>query len=138
MLISELRAGVIPHALALNVPRARANSFSFPAQRTDGNSTDPAAIPEGARFRIDPSVDLSRITMPRLTRMMAVAAQRYGIIVRDQTGGGLSFYAEDHTQNGLDPYRGTAGFFEGKWPYQLMKSFPWDRLQLVKMNLRSR
>jgi hypothetical protein len=138
MRISELQGGVIPHALALNVPRARPGVFSFPAQRTDGNSTDPGAIPEGARFRLDPTLDLSKIAMPRLTRMMAAAAQRYGIIVRDQTGSGLSFFAEDPTQFGTDPYRASGGFFDGKWPYQLMKSFPWDRLQLVKMDLRGR
>ena len=52
--IAELRAGVIPHALALNIPWALPNVYSWPAQRTDGTSTDPDAIPEGARFRLDP------------------------------------------------------------------------------------
>jgi hypothetical protein len=138
MRIDELRSGVIPHALALNVPYARPKYFSWPAQRTDGSSSDPAAIPEGARFRIDPSVDLSKISMPRMTRMMAVAAQRYGMIVRDQTGQGLSFFAEDWRQYGSDPYYGSAGFFDGRWPFELMRDFPWEHVQLVKMDLRSR
>jgi hypothetical protein len=135
MRIDELRSGVIPHALALNVPTARADVFAWPAQRTDGTSLDPLAIPEGARFRIDPSVDLSSIPMPPMTRMMAVAAQNYGMIVRDKTGQGLAFFAEDPSQYGFDPYYGASGFFGGRYPTELMRTFPWQHLQLVKMDL---
>jgi hypothetical protein len=135
MRIDELRSGVIPHALALNVPVARSTVFSWPAQRTDGTSSDPQSIPEGARFRIDPSVDLSKISMPAMTRMMAVAAQRYGMIVRDKTSTALAFFAEDWRQYGFDPYYGDGGFFEGKYPTALMRSFPWQHLQLVKMDI---
>ena len=40
-----------------------------------------------------------------MTRMMAKAAQRYGIIVRDQTGHAISFFAENPSQYGAtDPY----------------------------------
>ena len=64
-MIDELKAGVIPHALALNIPWAKPNVYSWPAQRTDGRSTDPNAIPEGARFRLDPTVDSPRSTCRR-------------------------------------------------------------------------
>ena len=136
MRLDELRAGVIPHALALNVPWARKGAYSWPATRTDGRSTAPGSIPEGARFRIDPKLDLSRISMPPMTRMMAVAVQRYGMIVRDQTGQGLSFFGEDSRQYGANPYTGTGGFFGGRYPTELMRSFPWQHLQLLKMELR--
>ena len=83
IMIDELRAGVIPHALAMNIPWARPKVYSWPAQRTDGTSTDPNAIPEGARFRLDPKLDISRLDLPPMTRMMAKAAQR----VRDHRQG---------------------------------------------------
>lgn len=135
MRIDELKAGAIPHALALVIPFARPKAWSFPAQRTDGSSSDPAGIPEGARFRIDPTLDLTKLAMPRMTRMMAVAAQRYGMVVVDQTGWAVGFRAEDNTPTGSDPYYGSGGLFGGLYPNDLLTSFPWDHLQLMKMEL---
>lgn len=133
--IDELRAGVIPHALALNIPWALPNVYSWPAQRTDGTSTDPDAIPEGARFRLDPDLDIDRLDLPPMARMMATAMQRYGMIVRDQTGHAVSFFAENSAQFGTDPYTGAGGFFGGLTPDRLTRALPWEHLQLVKMEL---
>jgi hypothetical protein len=137
MRISELQAGVIPHALAMNIPFARPKVYSWPAQRTDGTSTDPVAIPEGAHFRLDPKLDLAKLNLPPLTRMLAKAAQRYGIIVRDQTGHANMFMAEDPRQFGYDPYVGTTGFFGGTYPNPVMWAFPWEHLKLLKMDLKT-
>jgi hypothetical protein len=137
MRIDELKAGTIPHALALAIPFARPRVWSFPAQRTDGSSPDTAGIPEGARFRIDPTLDLTKLVMPRMTRMMAEAAQRYGMVVVDQTGWAVGFRAEDNTPTGTDPYYGPGGLFGGLYPNDMLASFPWDRLQLMKMDLHS-
>ena len=137
MLLSELRAGVIPHALSLNIPFARPKAYSWPAQRTDGTSTDLRGIPEGARFRIDPTVNISQLNLPPMTRMMALAVQKYGMVVRDQTAWAVGFHAEDPRQfGGTDPYYGSGGFFGGKYPIDLLQKFPWERLQLLKMDLR--
>jgi hypothetical protein len=136
MRISELKAGVIPHALAMNIPWARPKAYSWPAQRTDGRSTDARAIPEGAHFRLDPTLDLSKLSLPPMTRMMAVAAQRYGMIVRDQTGWAVAVFGEDATPTGTNPYSGATGFYGGRTPDSLMKAFPWDRLQLLRMDLK--
>jgi hypothetical protein len=137
IMVDELRAGVIPHALAMNIPWAKPKVYSFPAQRTDGSSTDPNAIPEGARFRLDPALDLNTLNLPPLTRMIAVAAQRYGMIVRDQTGHAISLFAENSGAATPNPYVSAGGFFGGPNPTAVMKAFPWDRLQLVRMDLRS-
>ena len=139
MMMSELKAGVIPHALAINVPYAKPKTYSLPAQRTDGASTDPNAIPEGARFRLDPKLDVDALNVPPMTKAMAKAAQRYGMIVRDQTAHAISFFAENpsQTQSVTNPYTGAGGFFGGPDPARVMQSFPWDRLQLVKMTLRT-
>ena len=139
IMISELQAGVIPHALALNLPWARPSQFSWPAQRTDGTSTDPNAIPEGARFRLDPALNIDNLNLPPMTKMMARAVQRYGMIVRDQTGHAVSFFAENPSQHlayyGSDPYSKPGGFYGGLVPTQLTRPFPWEHLQLVKMTL---
>ena len=60
IMIDELRRGRIDHALALAVPNACADRFTWPAQRTDGTAAASDCLPEGAHLRIDPSVDLSK------------------------------------------------------------------------------
>lgn len=135
--ISELRAGRIDHALAIALPQTRAGVFSLPAQRSDGKINSTRAIPEGTRFRIDPSVDLARIPMAPVVREMALAAQRYGMVVRD-TAGAVAFYAEDPTPTGGNPFAGTAGFFADQYPNQLLAQFPWDHVQALRTTLRDR
>jgi len=134
MLLAELNAGRIGHALAINVPAARGGVFTWPAQRTDG--TGPAtALPEGARLRLDPGLKIAKLRLPKLTRMIAVAAQRYGMVVRDQTRHAISLFGED-------PSRFPPGVFSkhyrGKTPAQLLARFPWNRLQVLEMHLCSR
>lgn len=129
---SELASGQIDHALALAIPLTRSQSFTWPAQRTDGRTSDPLAIQEGQRFRVDPTLDLSKIPMVPIVRMMAVAAQKYGIIVRD-TSGSVSFYADDTAAEGLpDPYHGAGGWFGNQYVNNLLQNFPWSHLQALK------
>ncbi len=97
MLLDELKTGRIDHALAINLPAPRAGIFSWPAQRTDGTGP-PTALPEGAHLRLDPTVDVSTLHLPKLTRMIARAAQRYGLVVRDQTHHGISLFGEVPTR----------------------------------------
>jgi hypothetical protein len=134
MTISELQSGVIPHALAMVIPTARAKTYAFPAQRTDGTDTSAASIPEGARFRLDPTLDLAKLNLPRVTRAMAVAAQRYGMIVTDVTHHAVSVAAENPALSPRNPY---PALFGGPYPNAVMNAFPWDHLQLVKMVLRT-
>lgn len=132
MRLSELKAGHIDHALAIAIPAARAEYFSWPAQRTDGYVRDANAIPEGAKFRLDPNLNIAGMNLPPLTRMIAEAAQRYGIIVRDQSGC-VCFYGEDPTPTGTDPYAAPNGFFGSeRWVNNLLKAFPWEKLQALK------
>jgi hypothetical protein len=134
MLRDEIQTFRIDHALALSVGSAKQGIWSWPAQRSDGENGQPDAIPEGARFRLDPNLDLSKLDMPPITRAMAEAAQRYGIIVNNQTGQGLCFWAEDPTRYGIN-YR--TDLFDGMYPTQYLRSFPWDHVQLLKMELHS-
>lgn len=135
MTIAELKAGRIDHALALAVPVARKGIWTWPAQRTDGISSDPTTLPEGAHLRLDPKLDVRALHLPRITEMMALAAQRYGIIVRDQTNHAIGFYAEDPAPTGGDPYRGAGGLYGGAWPTDFLSVFPWSSLRLLKMDV---
>lgn len=135
--LEQLRLGQIDHALALAVPDVRAGVFAAPAQRTDGSSTDPLALPEGAHLRLDPQLDLARLNLPPLTRMIAEAAQRYGIVVRDYASD-VAFIAQAPAPTVENPYLGPHGIFEGRYPSQLLASFPWEHLQLLAMDLHAK
>jgi hypothetical protein len=132
--LEDLEAGHIDHALALGVPDVRAGFFALPASRCDGTSLDPLALPEGAHLRLDPDLDLSSMRMPRVTRMIAEAAQRYGIVVRSRAGN-VDFYGQDPSSTGSDPYAGPNGYFEGRPRHRLLGSFPWSHLQLLQMTI---
>ena len=133
--IPEFRAGLIDHALALNLPAPRAGVVAAPAERSDGTG-GPDTIPEGAQLRLDPNLDLSRLSLPPVTRMIAEAAQRYGMIVRDQTHYGISLFGEDPTQyGGKQVYYGEHGIFGELTPEQILAKFPWSHLQVLKLRL---
>jgi hypothetical protein len=129
--LQEETDGVINHALAFAIPSPKAGAFVFPAQRTDGDSMNVDAIPEGTRFRLPATLNIDALHLPRQIAMMARAAQTYGIIIVDK-GGAVSFKAEDpylFTQAfGFDPY---AYAFGGLGAFALMKSFPWRYMQAV-------
>ncbi len=63
--------------------------------------------------------------------MMAEAAQRYGIVIRDRSGV-VAFYAQDPKPSGRDPY---PAIFGGTYPDELLAKFPWGRLQVLKLHL---
>ncbi len=132
--LEDLKLGHINHALSILIPEVRAGVYASPAQRTDGKSTNPLALPEGAHLRLNPNLDLATLHLPRLTLMIAEAAQRYGIYVKDR-GGIVTFQAQDPIPTGTNPYTGPDGYFEGQTPRELLASFPWSELQLLKMEL---
>ena len=133
MTVGQLEAGDIDHALALSIPDTRAGAYAAPAERSDGVLSSSAAIPEGARLRLDPHLNLAALHLPPLVRLMAQAAQRYGIIVRD-TAGVVSFIAEDPVDGNFTVYRRLA---QGLYPNKLLASFPWSHLQVVRMSLHT-
>jgi hypothetical protein len=129
--ISELRSGHIDHALAMAIPHAAAGVVAFPAQRSDGNEHISGEIPEGTRFRLNPKVDIAGLHLPPVVKVLAEAAQRYGMIVRDQSGA-VNFYAQDPTPLGKNPYYGPHGLFDGLSPASIMRAFPWRDLEVVR------
>ena len=134
--LDELQAGRIDHALALAIPEIKKDVYSWPAQRSDGSLDTANAIPEGTRFRLDPSLDLNSLQMAPVVRMIAKAAQDYGIVLRDGASS-VTFYGEDPTPTGTNPYAGPTGWFQGKSAATLMQQFPWARLQALQTKLRT-
>jgi hypothetical protein len=134
--LEDLKKKLINHALALAIPDVRSGVYATPAQRDDGVSANPLSLPEGAHLRLDPRLDIAALHLPPLTRMLAEAAQRYGILVRSQSAN-IAFVAEDPTPTGKNPYAGPDGYFEGKYPFQLLSVFPWNHLQVLRMELHS-
>jgi len=132
--IGEAEAGQVDHALAISLPRVRQGVWAAPAQRTDGEVPGPDAIPEGARFRLDPTLDVDGLDLPPLASSMAKAAQRYGIVVRDYAGV-VAFVGEDPVALGPDTPDPWQRIYDGQLPSELLARFPWRRLQLLRMDL---
>lgn len=130
MSAQELRTGHIDHALAMAIPLAAQGRYVYPAQRSDGHDPNPNQIPEGTRFRLNPHLNIAALHLPRVAEAMAKAAQRFGIIVRDQ-GGSAAFYAQDPVTLGHDVYGGPGGLFQGMAGWQVIQHFPWNQLQVV-------
>lgn len=129
MLLKEVQAGVIPHELAVAIVRpATWTNYVWPAQRSDGWYTGPNAIPEGTRFRFPANITIDPNWSP-IVKMMVIAIRDYGMIVRDQASS-VVFTAEDPTQygKGEDAY---APYFGGLQLWDVMKQFPWDKLQAL-------
>lgn len=159
MTLAELKSGHIDHALAITIPYPRAGVVAWPAQRTDGTGSG-AELPEGAHLRLSPRLDIPAMHLPKIVEMIALAAQRYGIIVRDQSHQDIGFFAEDPSQYGAvpytasDPYYGLMrdangrpdpvhgrpdpnALFDGMWPSTFFRYFPWRSLEVLKMSLHS-
>jgi hypothetical protein len=130
----ELKRGEIRHAIGIAlVDLERSGVFSWPANRSDGYNPNGAAnrIPEGTRFRLDPSVNVNSLNIHPVAKTIARAAQKYGFVVWDKAGA-ISLRVQNpksYTALGQpDPY---AALFNGTQTYALMNGFPWDKLQFL-------
>ena len=131
--MADLNRGYIDHALAMAIPQAEKGVFAWPAQRTDGGYTGGVAIPEGTMFRLDPTLNIASLNLPHIIRLLAQAAQTYGIVIRDQSGS-VSLYAQDPTSTGSNPWSPLFGT-QGVGAY--MAKFPWSHLQAIQTSLTS-
>ena len=133
----ELQAGAIEHVIGISlVDLEHSNTFSWPANRSDGYNPGgvPNRIPEGLRFRLDPSVNVDALNMHPVGKIIAKAAQKYGFVVWDHAGA-ITLRARNpksYTAIGqADPY---PALFNGTPAYAILNGFPWDRLQFLPMN----
>ncbi len=87
----EVASGRVRHAIGLTMPVIRGDGPVWPAHRSDGRSTDPAAPPMGAWFRLRDDVDIS--TLGPQARVVAEALREYGGVLVD-TGPGITLTGE--------------------------------------------
>jgi hypothetical protein len=123
-----LREGRIDHALVLSYPYTRAGPPVPPATSSDGRSTGPNTIPEGARIRLDPSLDLSQLQLRPYELTIARALQTYGAFVGD-TGGAVSLFAAHPFGYSRNPYAQLLPSLD----YVPLDHIPLDRLQVLKL-----
>ena len=124
--VKEMLAGSIDHVVALTVPEVTAGVVRAPATRTDGTIALGGGIPMGTRFQLDPGADLSGLSPA--AQIIARAAQRYGIVIRDH-GGIVSFYGEDASTFAANPWPDIFG--GGQSAAQALRGFPWHRLRAL-------
>jgi hypothetical protein len=119
----EIEAGRIEHALAFGYALNRSERCVWPASKTDGSSEDLDAIPQGARLRLDPSLDLSQLSgLDASGRIIARALQEYGMFVIDNSGAN-KIYVEDSA---------TAEWGE-RIVAETVSAIPVERLQVLRL-----
>jgi len=123
----ELRRGVINHALVFAYPQTKSGGPVAPATKSDGTSGGGNALPEGARLRLDPSLNLKSLGLNKYELTIATAMQKYGMILGD-TSGGFTIYAQ-HPQS-------APGAFTGLLPDDTwvdLTKIPTEKLQVMKL-----
>ncbi|HVJ47312.1 MAG TPA: hypothetical protein VM511_13045 [Luteolibacter sp.] len=134
---AEMKAQRIDHVMGIAlVDLEHFSVVSWPASRSDGYNPEksPNRIPEGLRFRLDPSVDVEALQMHPIGKAIARAAQKYGFVIWDKAGA-ITLRAENPKGYTLterpDPY---PELFGGTPQYSILNGFPWDKLQFLPMN----
>jgi hypothetical protein len=131
----ELVQGHIDHAVTIGIPGIASGAPACPATHNVGTTSDPTAIPEGARLQLDPTLDVSALSIPAWQKTIARAMQVYGVYVRDNSGT-ISIYAETSSDTaggrhydgwnkaglGFSTTAGSQGFSSG---------FPWNKLRVL-------
>jgi hypothetical protein len=129
--LSEVRAGVIDHALTFSTRFCQGPgdgpNYRYPATKSDGKWHGTGAVPEGARIQLDPAVNVDAI--PGITpgeKMIARALQKYGAYAVDCGVASMAFGFESPKLE-LSPYL-AIGF---PWDYFAMDRIPWNRLRVL-------
>jgi hypothetical protein len=94
--VDDIQAGTINHALVIAYPHIRSSTYTPPASSAQGTTSD--AIPTrgilcGARIQLDPTLDLSTLSLSPSGLTIARALQVYGAFVGDYSGA-ISLYAD--------------------------------------------
>jgi hypothetical protein len=95
----EVQVGVIDHVLKLAVDNAHWRHV-FPMIGSDGDSDARFAPPEGARIRLRPGVRLKGLGLVPAALTVARALKRYGAVIGDQSGGGVTLKVENTVAEG--------------------------------------
>jgi hypothetical protein len=96
ILVEEMQAGAIEHALVLNYPGIRSRWFKPPA--STAQATFPAVSPDfgipcGGRVQLDPAIDVEALSVSESGKIVLRALQKYGAYIGD-FGGSITLCAE--------------------------------------------
>jgi hypothetical protein len=145
-LIREAQAGQINHVVAFNVPQLQCvQPPRAPATRNDCQHPGPYSLEEGLRFRLPPSYKIGKklATATPFVRVLATAAQRYGMIIANGSGANVvtmrlenprtCLPGESQAQCNADPNNPWPALL-GVAPYQMSRvldQFPWAALEAL-------
>ena len=123
----EIAQGHIDHALNLATPVAKARIFACPASHTDGKSTDPDAIPEGARVQLDPTFNVDATKWPAWQKVVAKTLQKYGAYITD-TSDSLLLRGESTINRGYPAWT-----LAGVPNSASLSKIPWDKMRVLSV-----
>ncbi len=123
----EVQFGRIPHVLKFAIEDTC--NHVFPMAGDEGCGGSP--IPEGARLRIKPSIDLSKLKLSPAGLVVATALQRWGAVVGDKSGGAVVIKLEDTVSEG----RGW--LWNGVLSRDSLSAIPLTDLQVIKLGYGS-
>lgn len=127
----ELRNGRIAHALLFSSNYTKSGGAVSPATESDGQSLADDAMPEGARIQLDPTLDLDTLTLAPYEKTIARALQEYGMILGDNSGGGISLYAVHPMSAQGNPYAGLLPPPDPTDGYVLLPNIPVDKFRVL-------
>lgn len=133
----ELQRGEIKHVIGISMVDLESRTiYSWPAHRSDGHNPKglPNRIPEGMRFRLDPSVNVDALKMHPVGKTIAKAAQKYGFVVWDKAGAVMLRAQNPLSYTLLGQPNHYEALFAGTKQYAILNNFPWDRLQFLPLN----
>jgi hypothetical protein len=125
----EIAQGSVDHALSITLPAVLAGRMAGPATSTDGTSTDPHAIPEGAHIQLNPDFDVDDQDWPAWEKVLAKALQTYGAYVSD-TGGSIAFYGQTDINPGNTTWRSV-----GTPKDASLANLPWDQMRVLRVTI---
>jgi hypothetical protein len=125
----ELASGRIEHPLIYATPNRRTGPPRCPATANAGNISDPDALPNGAWFALDPSLDVDALTLPAWQKTIARALQDYGMFCRDGSSGSHDLSGENTINRDPTAWQRLFGWTGNQ---TLSSSFPWTRLRALR------
>ncbi|MFT4225576.1 LamG domain-containing protein [Micropruina sp.] len=136
----ELLNGRIDHVVSLAIPQTKKGSVSWPAVRTDGWWSG-SELSIGQMLRLPASLNIDAMKLSPTARVIAKAAQEYGIIITD-TSGSVSFAAENPIALRENRY---PSIFRGRDAWAEMAgdqkkgevAFPLEKLVALPMNYKA-
>ena len=128
----EFVSGEINHALIFSYPFTKSGGPVLPASESDGESNKDYSIPEGARLRLNPTLDLNTLKLAPYEQTIAKALQKYGMFLVDNGGDtGISVYAIDPKSVSLNPY---LGILPNKEEYASLSGIPLDAFEVLELS----